>query len=120
MDRYSFLDHKGIAFAQVRQCLFQPRTFDLRAAELIREDALASGLVERVEMQFQILVPGRHPGVSNPHGLEVLPSASNSRYSYRRGRNEKNESRTVFENLKGAFSEHFTHTRFISRKVGFS
>jgi hypothetical protein len=26
----------------------------------------------------------------------------------------------VFENLKAAFSEHLTHTRFISRKVGFS
>src|SRR4029077_9600845 len=52
--------------------------------------------------------------------LKPLPSASNSRYSYRRGRKEKNESRTVFENPKAAFFEHLTHTRFISRKVGFS
>src|SRR6516165_10332439 len=47
---------------------------------------------------------------SNPHRLKVLPRASNSRYSYRRGRNEKNESRTVFENLKAAFLESLTHT----------
>ena len=46
--------------------------------------------------------------------------ASNSRYPCRRGRNEKNESRTVFENLKATFLEHLTHARFISRKVGFS
>jgi hypothetical protein len=26
----------------------------------------------------------------------------------------------VFEKLKATFSEHLTHTRFISRKVGFS
>jgi hypothetical protein len=34
--------------------------------EFIGEDALASGLVERIELQLQILVPGRHPGASNP------------------------------------------------------
>ena len=43
---------------------------------------------------------------------------SNSRYSCRRGRNEKNESRTGFEYLKATFCEHLTHTTF-SRKVGF-
>ena len=59
--------------------------------------------------------PGSTPGRSNPHRLEVLPLATNSRYSYRRGRNEKNESRMVFENLKATFLEHHTHTRFSRR-----
>src|SRR5262249_54105860 len=86
----------------------------------IGEDARASCLVERIELQFQILVPGRDSGVSNPHRLEVLPSTSNSRYSYRRGRNEKNESRMVFEKLKAAFLEHLKHDRIIYRKVGFA
>jgi hypothetical protein len=45
---------------------------------------------------------------------------SNSRYPYRRGGNEKNKSRTIFENLKGGFLRHLTHTRYISRKLGFS
>ena len=38
-------------------------------AEFVREDALASCLVERVQLQFQILVTGRHPGVSDSHAL---------------------------------------------------
>jgi len=44
-------------------------------------------------------------------GLKLSFRASNSRYSYRRGRNEKNESRMVFEKLKAAFFEHLTHTK---------
>jgi hypothetical protein len=52
--------------------------------------------------------------------LRLVNRAFERYVRYRRGRNEKNESRTVFENLKAAFSEHLTHTRFISRKVGFS
>jgi hypothetical protein len=59
-------------------------------------------------------------GVSNPHRLEVLPSGIKFSILVSKSRNEKNESRTVFENLKAAFSEHLTHTRFISRKLGFS
>jgi hypothetical protein len=30
--------------AQLGQCLFQPRTFDLRTAEFVRENALATCL----------------------------------------------------------------------------
>jgi hypothetical protein len=47
----------------------QARAFDLCAAEFVGEDALASGLVERVELHFEILVTGRDSGVSNPHRL---------------------------------------------------
>src|SRR5262249_33654348 len=64
--------------------------------------------------------PGLTPGRIQSAWVEVLPLASNSRYSYRGGRKEKNESRMVFENLKAAFLQHLTHTSFISRKVGFS
>src|SRR6516162_8580853 len=52
--------------------------------------------------------------------LRLVNRAFERYVRYRRGRNEKNESRTVFENLKATFLEHLTHTRFISRKVGFS
>src|SRR4029077_10272554 len=36
----------------------------------LSEDALASCLVERVQLHVQILITGRHSGVSNPHGLK--------------------------------------------------
>ena len=52
--------------------------------------------------------------------LRLVNRAFERYVRYRRRRNEKNESRTVFENLEATFSELFTHTRFISRKVGFS
>jgi len=51
--------------------------------------------------------------------LRLVNRAFERYVRYRRRRNEKNESRTVFENLEATFSELFTHTRFISRKVGF-
>ena len=52
--------------------------------------------------------------------LRLVNRAFERYVRYRGGRNEKNESRMVFENLKAAFSEHLTHIGFISRKVGFS
>ena len=45
-------------------------TFDLRAAEFVGENALAACFLERVQLHFQILVMGRHSGVSNPQGLK--------------------------------------------------
>jgi hypothetical protein len=50
--------------------LFQPRTFDLRAAEFVGENALAPCFLERVPLHFQILVMARHSGVSDPQGLK--------------------------------------------------
>jgi hypothetical protein len=37
--RSSFPDHEGIGLAQLGQCLFQLRTFDLCTAEFVRENA---------------------------------------------------------------------------------
>ena len=42
--------------------------------------------------------------------LRLVNRAFERYVRYRRGRNEKNESRTVFENLKAAFLESLTHT----------
>jgi hypothetical protein len=63
-------DHKGIGLAQLGQRLFQPGTFDLRSAEFVGENPFASYFLERVQLHFQILVMGRHSGVSDPQGLK--------------------------------------------------
>src|SRR5215471_15376064 len=52
----------------------QPRTLDLRAAKFIGEDALASRLVERVELHFRDSGHGSTPGRIQSAWLKVLPS----------------------------------------------
>ena len=65
-----FPDHEGVGFAQLGQRLFQPGRFDLRAAEFVGENALASCFLERVQLHFQTLIMGRYPGVSDPQRLK--------------------------------------------------
>ena len=110
-----FPDHKGIGFAQVRQRLFSPGRSTCAPLSLSVKMRLHPALFSARPAAIPDSGPGSTPGRSNPHRLEVLPLATNSRYSYRRGRNEKNESRMVFENLKATFLEHHTHTRFSRR-----
>jgi hypothetical protein len=44
----------------------------MRTTEFVSEDAFASGTVERVELEFQILIGPRDPGVAKTQGFEFF------------------------------------------------
>jgi hypothetical protein len=57
--------------------LLQAGPLRLRAADLIGEDALATGLLESILLQIEVLLAGTHPGVSDVHrGRDAFQSGA--------------------------------------------
>lgn len=51
-----FPDDQCVASAQMRECIVEPWPGQPSAAGFVREDTIAVGLLERVELQGQILI----------------------------------------------------------------
>jgi hypothetical protein len=57
-----FPDDQRIPLTKVGDCFFKARAIGVLSAEFIGEDAFAPGTVERVELQFQVLIGIARPG----------------------------------------------------------
>ena len=98
---------KGIGLAQVGQRLL-PRTFDLRAAKFIGEDALASCLLSASSCSSRFwsrVAPGRIQSALVEFSLrrQILDTHVEDEETRRTNRER-------FSNLKAAFFEHLRHT----------
>jgi hypothetical protein len=61
-------DHQGIARPDVGQGLPEPWPVRPGPAHLVGEQPLASGPIQGIRLQGQVLVLGGHPGVADAHG----------------------------------------------------
>ena len=87
--------HQGVALAQVIQRLVESGALGRGAADCVFVDFVASGLLQGVQLQVQVLVPGGDPGVADAvcgHGGVLFSKLDAGRWF------GCTVSRTIFEN----------------------
>src|SRR4029078_9104561 len=66
-------DPDRVAVPHVREGRLELRALTLRARGLLLEHPVAPGFPQRIELQGEILLLGRHPGVADQHASSEKP-----------------------------------------------